>query len=132
MNISKELTIGGVLTVLFLGIVIYLMAASNSTYTQLINPISTYPTPSLVTKNATGSTYSLAEVAKHNSQTDCWLIINGNVYNATNYLFDHPGGAQNIIAYCGTDATVAYEGMRKHSSVRAQTDLSSLLIGAVK
>jgi hypothetical protein len=37
-------------------------------------------------------TFSMAEVAKHNTETDCWVVVNGEVLDATPFLPDHPGG----------------------------------------
>lgn len=49
------------------------------------------------------------EVAKHNSSSDCWMIIDNNVYNFTSYLKQHPGGASTILPYCGKDGSQAYK-----------------------
>jgi len=49
------------------------------------------------------------EVAKHNSETDCWQIINNKVYDVTKDLATHPGGAETMIPYCGKEATEAYD-----------------------
>lgn len=53
------------------------------------------------------------DVTKHNSSSDCWLIINAKVYDVTKFLFSHPGGEQIIVQYCGSDVTIAF---RRHSS----------------
>lgn len=58
------------------------------------------------------------EVQRHNTPDDCWVIISGNVYDVTEFLENHPGGARVIIKNSGKDATV-----RK----RSQECLSSLL-----
>lgn len=34
-----------------------------------------------------------AEVAKHNTPSSCWIVISGKVYDVTQYLEHHPGGA---------------------------------------
>lgn len=47
---------------------------------------------------------SSSEVAKHNTASDCWLIINDRVYDVTKAVGPHPGG-QAILAGCGKDAT---------------------------
>ena len=37
---------------------------------------------------------SMAELAEHKSQFDCWTAYNGKVYNISQYLQYHPGGVQ--------------------------------------
>ncbi|EJD07962.1 glyoxylate dehydrogenase [Fomitiporia mediterranea MF3/22] len=48
-------------------------------------------------------------VAEHNNRDSCWIVIHGNVYDVTNFLDEHPGGAAIILKYAGADATKAYE-----------------------
>ncbi len=50
----------------------------------------------------------MSEISKHNKQSDCWLLINGKVYNITSYFGSHPGGNSTMSATCGKDATSAY------------------------
>ncbi|CAD6567280.1 MAG: Cytochrome b2, mitochondrial precursor [Tremellales sp. Tagirdzhanova-0007] len=45
------------------------------------------------------------EVQKHASEDDCWVIIEGNVYDVTEFLQNHPGGSEIILANAGKDAT---------------------------
>jgi cytochrome b involved in lipid metabolism len=42
-------------------------------------------------------TFTAAEVAKHNTREDCWIIVKGQVLNVTPFLNDHPGGARAIL-----------------------------------
>merc|ERR1712146_718587 len=49
--------------------------------------------------------YTMADVAKHNTKTDCWVVVNGDVLNVTNFLKDHPGGELAILTFAGKDAT---------------------------
>lgn len=50
----------------------------------------------------------LADVSKHNTKSDCWIAINKKVYNITDYLDQHPGGASIIVGCSGKDATKEY------------------------
>ncbi len=38
---------------------------------------------------------SVSEVAKHASPDDCWIVVNGKVYDLTKFAPDHPGGASS-------------------------------------
>ena len=49
-----------------------------------------------------------ALVAQHAATDDCWIIVNGGIYNVTEYVPFHPGGEQNILDYCGKEATQAF------------------------
>lgn len=74
---------------------------------------------------------SSAEVAKHNTASNCWMIISGNVYNFTSYLRAHPGGAGTITPYCGQDGTQAFAtrgGTGSHSGF-AYSLLGNYLVG---
>lgn len=77
------------------------------------------------------ATYTLAEVAEHDSLDDCWMAIEGQVYDFTDYIPEHPSSPSAIEPWCGREAT---EGMRtkgygaKHSP-RAWAMMSDYLIG---
>ncbi len=51
---------------------------------------------------------SKAEVAKNNSRSSCWVIIDGSVYDLTKWIAQHPGGASAILNLCGGDGTQAF------------------------
>lgn len=56
------------------------------------------------------SGYTLDEVAAHSSVDDCWIAVDGVVYNVSGYDQSHPGGSARIADICGTDATEAFRG----------------------
>ena len=58
-------------------------------------------------------TISAAEVAKHKTGDDCWVVIKGKVYDVTNFLADHPGGKKAIVMYAGKDATEEFEMLHR-------------------
>lgn len=45
------------------------------------------------------------ELAKHAGEENPWFVVNGQVYDGTMYLNQHPGGADSIIMAAGDDAT---------------------------
>ncbi|KAK9766609.1 Osmotic growth protein [Basidiobolus ranarum] len=57
--------------------------------------------------------YKMEEVAKHNTKDDCWVIVNGQVLDVTNFLSDHPGGAKAILLFAGRDATEEFNMLHK-------------------
>ncbi|CAE7613769.1 osm1 [Symbiodinium sp. CCMP2592] len=52
-----------------------------------------------------GGGISLADVAKHNTKTDCWVVVDGQVLDVTSFLSEHPGGELAILTFAGKDAT---------------------------
>ena len=52
---------------------------------------------------------SLSKVSRHTSADSCWIILYGEVYDVTDFLNEHPGGASIILRLAGTDATEEFE-----------------------
>lgn len=80
------------------------VSASEPTAAPTDEPSATPTSPSAA------GTYTAAEVAKHNTGTDCWSVVNKNVYDLTSYVSSHPGGSNVIKAICGKDGTAAFSG----------------------
>ncbi len=76
-------------------------------------------------------TYSLVDVAKHTSESDCWAAINGGVYNLTTWIPRHPGGKQAIMGLCGTDGSAAFNGQHGDGAEQ-QAILATLKVGTLK
>jgi len=78
--------------------------------------------------------FSLADVSVHSVEEDCWMAINGLVYDVTHYIAAHPGG-RFIIEGCGTDATDLFEtrpmGSGTPHSDRARGLLDDFLVGVL-
>ncbi|KIP08490.1 hypothetical protein PHLGIDRAFT_18921 [Phlebiopsis gigantea 11061_1 CR5-6] len=79
----------------------HLGAESSSKASSSTTPAKTESTPD----KAGAKTFSKDEVAKHNKKDDCWVIVDGQVLDVTNFLPDHPGGEKAILLYAGRDAT---------------------------
>ena len=42
------------------------------------------------------------EIAERNTRQDCWVAYQGQVYDLTEWIRQHPGGANAIAPHCGT------------------------------
>ncbi|OSX75999.1 hypothetical protein BU14_0212s0019 [Porphyra umbilicalis] len=73
--------------------------------------------------------FDMAEVAKHASSRDCWLVISGGVYDVTSYLAEHPGGEDVMLDMAGKDATNEFEDVGH--SPDAVEQLRHLRVGSV-
>ncbi|CAK9442299.1 uncharacterized protein LODBEIA_P60420 [Lodderomyces beijingensis] len=74
--------------------------------------------------------YDLEQVSKHTTHDDCWVVINGKVYNVSSYIDEHPGGEEVILDVAGADATEAFDDIG-HSD-EAHEILAKLFIGNLK
>lgn len=91
---------------------------------------ATTPTPT-PTPAPTAPAYTMANVRTHASSASCWSVINGNVYDLTEWINRHPGGRSAITALCGKDGTASFES--EHEGDRsAESRLSSLLLGPLE
>ena len=59
-----------------------------------------------------------AELAKHNTDTDCWVIVGDDVYDVTNFLKDHPGGKKAIMLFAGKDATEEFDMLHDRKVIK--------------
>jgi cytochrome b involved in lipid metabolism len=46
-------------------------------------------------------TFTAEEVAKHNKAGDCWIIIEGKVFDLSKFLSEHPGGSKVVLKVAG-------------------------------
>jgi len=71
-----------------------------------------------------------AEVQKHSTKKDLYLVIHDKVYNTSSFVDEHPGGEEVLLDVGGQDATEAFEDVG-HSD-EAREILDGLLVGKLK
>ncbi len=86
------------------------------------------PPPSSLLPDGTGTiVLNTPEIGKHNSVSDCWMVIDGKVYNLTGYLGLHPGGAVSMLPYCGKDGSQGFATKDQGKSQAHSSNATSLL-----
>ncbi|KAL4872310.1 hypothetical protein BDV12DRAFT_162739 [Aspergillus spectabilis] len=74
--------------------------------------------------------YSMEEVAKHNKKEDLWIVVKGVILDVTNWLDEHPGGANALFNFMGRDATEEFEML--HDDEVIPKYAPHIVIGRVK
>jgi cytochrome b involved in lipid metabolism len=74
---------------------------------------------------------SPADATRHNTAGDCWMIIDGGVYDVSKYIPLHPTAPDVMTRWCGKDATEAFatKGDGSPHSPTARTILKKYAIG---
>jgi hypothetical protein len=92
-------------------------------------PVATpRPSPTPTAEVTTQAGYTMAKVKENNSAASCWSVINGNVYNLTQWINSHPGGPSVIRGLCGVDGTSSFNGKHRGQGNPTST-LASYLLG---
>jgi cytochrome b involved in lipid metabolism len=80
------------------------------------------------TPTSNSSALTMEQVKKNNTASRCWSVINGNVYNLTNWISSHPGGSGAITRLCGIDGTRGFSNQHR-GDTQAESRLSGFLLG---
>lgn len=47
---------------------------------------------------------SVQQIAQHNTPEDCWIVVDNQVWDVTDFLDEHPGGStsmsSDLAVYC--------------------------------
>jgi fatty acid desaturase/predicted heme/steroid binding protein len=70
--------------------------------------------------------YSIEEISKHNTITDCWIILYGNVYDVTEFMKYHTG-KYFPLQVAGKDGTGLFESIhsKKTKSILESTEFKN-------
>ena len=74
--------------------------------------------------------WSANEVLQHCSADDLWLIVDGRVYDVTDFASEHPGGLQALMRSPGRDNSAAFHGPQHPDKV--QQMIGEYYIGTVR
>ncbi|AQZ18322.1 CYB2 (YML054C) [Zygosaccharomyces parabailii] len=79
------------------------------------------------TKDMSKPAISADEVAKHNTDKSIWVVIDGYVYDLTEFVPVHPGGAAVIKANAGKDVTKLFQPIHPPDAIEKFIDPSKRL-----
>ncbi|CAG9988726.1 unnamed protein product [Clonostachys byssicola] len=74
-------------------------------------------------------TYTMDEIAAHNTIADLWVVIDNDVYDMTEFQHKHPGGYKVMRAVAGKDATKKFNKHHRRAVLAPKRE--TLLIGTV-
>ena len=67
------------------------------------------------------TTYTMAQVATHNTAGDCWSAVGGGVFNLTTWLPTHTSTTVTVATVCGVDSSAIF-GVSAPTSARFDDD----------
>jgi len=77
--------------------------------------------------------YNASELALHNNKKDgYWMVVDGRVYDLTEFAQLHPGGAKIVTGYSGMDGTIAYKKVMHDKNSEVHAMLGMYEIGALR
>lgn len=85
----------------------------------------------IVSKQSTTSSsggYTAEDVKKHNTRSSAWTVVDGTVYDLTEFINIHPGGSSAILKAAGKDGSSVFNKRGRHSSSDRRT-LQAYVIG---
>ena len=59
------------------------------------------------------SYFTLEDVKAHNQKDDCWIAVSDKVYDITDFISTHPGGASILMTVAGEDASDYFYALHK-------------------
>jgi cytochrome b involved in lipid metabolism len=124
---SKLVLFGGAAAVLVAGVLGFSFLSRNKGSSGMPISVSTEQAA------APSTSITLDEVVKHADAKSCFMAVEGNVYDVTSYIPNHPG-RDAILQGCGKDATEMFNsrpGKGTSHSNRARDTLLKLKIGVL-
>lgn len=73
--------------------------------------------------------YSWEEIAKHNTENDCWVVLYDKVLDVTKFLNEHPGGLDPLKDMATQDITSSFESIGHTSTALVKS--KTFIIGRI-
>lgn len=89
---------------------------------------------SLLSSSVFAQEFTLEDVAKHNDEKSCWIVIDNKVFDVTKYIDKHPAPKVIMKKSCGKDVTQGFntkKGMGEQHSKKALELRDKMKIGTI-
>lgn len=118
-NVKAMVIMSGVIGVTLIACYLYLFKPrttptfiSSSTGTTTTTTGTTTGTATTTQTTTDTQSITLATIAQHAIASNCWMAIDGSVYDVTDYVPRHPN--RDIVMGCGKDATALFGSVPVH------------------
>ncbi|OQO07240.1 Nitrate reductase [NADPH] [Cryoendolithus antarcticus] len=75
-----------------------------------------------MTKHGLEKAITIDELRKHDGEEQPWFVVNGEVYDGTAFLKEHPGGATSIFSAAGLDSSDEFMAIHSDTAKAMMTD----------
>ena len=96
-----------------------------------VKPTETKPVETVTPVTTGPKSYTMAEVQAQAAAGKCWTVVNGGVYDLTNFTTKHPGGSGAIKSLCGINGTAKFMAMHG-GAAKPEAVLASYKVGIAK
>ncbi|KAK4705069.1 L-lactate dehydrogenase (cytochrome), partial [Phenoliferia sp. Uapishka_3] len=67
------------------------------------------------------------DVGAHRTKDDCWIILDGQVWDVTEFLEQHPGGGEVIVKHAGQDVSELFKPIHPPRTLEIQSGTTDLI-----
>lgn len=89
--------------------------------------------PAAAQRSEDAGSWNASEIVLHNDEDNgYWIVVDGMVYDMSEFIHLHPGGRKILIESAGMDASREYKAVLHHENSEIEAMLSMYKIGAVR
>ncbi|KAK4974097.1 hypothetical protein LTR28_010458 [Elasticomyces elasticus] len=87
-----------------------------------VEPPKEVATEIKMTKDGLDRKVTIDELREHDGEAEPWFVVNGEVYDGTAFMGQHPGGAQSIVSAAGLDSSDEFMAIHSETAKAMMAD----------
>lgn len=100
---------------------------------RLMMDIFTAFAPAAAQRSADAGVFDASEIVLHNEEErGYWIVVDGMVYDMSEFVHLHPGGKKILVESAGMDASREYKAVLHHENSEIEAMLSMYKMGSVR